>query len=185
MGSKRVHIRVGEDRRKKWKDHATEDFEDKYGSVSKLIRDAVETQMDIDKGNLSTGGSDTDAPQTVEPNGRIDDIKVTVEDNSDVLEDIEERLSHMHDTMLSQGGIPDDMLSDVYGTLEVVEGGFADADKDAIAREFGMTPSDVATEADISIEEAGQALVLLRYEYDDVDMLMRGEFDEPRYWVKA
>jgi len=181
MGSKRVHIRVGEDRREKWKDHATEDFEDKYGSVSKLIRNAVETQIDIDSGNLSAGGSTGET--TVEPNGRIDDIKVTVEDNGSTLEDIQERLTKIHDDVVS-GGMPEPELvfSDVYGELPVVEDSFAEADKAATAREFGMTATEVAEKIDMSEDDVGSALIQLYYEYDGVEMLMTREFDSPRYW---
>lgn len=187
MGSKQVHIRVGENRRERWQDHAKDDFGDKYGSVSALIRQAVETQMDIDKGNLSAGGDGSDAPQTVEANGRIDDILTGVEDNGSALEAIEDRLTNMHDTMLSQGGIPDKVFSDVYGHLPVVKDGFEDADKDAIALEFGATAAEIADKAGVSELEAERALVQLRYDddYSGVNMLMTEGFGAPRYWLEV
>lgn len=181
MGSKRVHIRVGENRREKWKEHAAEDFEDKYGSVSKLIRDAVETQIDIDSGNLSAGGPTGET--TVEPNGRIDDIKVTVEDNESTLEDIQERLTEMHDTMASQGAIPDRVYSAVYGAIPTVE--FEEGkgkEPKELAEEFGAHAPEIAEEAGVSMVEASKVLIEHYHEYDDVEMLMLDQYDAPRYW---
>ncbi|GAB3672462.1 hypothetical protein [Halopiger thermotolerans] len=177
--SEKVHIRVGDGRKEKWNEHANDDFGDKYGSMSKLVRHAVERQIERDTGDASAESGS----QTVEANGRIDDILNGVEDNGSALEAIEDRLEKMHDTMLSQGGIPESVFSDVYGAIPVVESGFEGADKDAIATEFGATPSEIADEAGVTEEEAARALVQLRYEYgDDVTMLMLRDFEEPRYW---
>ncbi|WP_336357603.1 hypothetical protein [Haloarcula sp. CGMCC 1.6347] len=90
----------------------------------------------------------------------------------------------MHDTMLSQGGIPNKVFSDVYGALPVVEEVFEGADRDAIAVKFGATAAEVADDAGVSELEAGKALVQLYYEddYSDVQMLMIHGFDAPHYW---
>ena len=178
--SEKVHIRVGEGRKAKWDIHATEDHADKYGSMSKLIRHAVERQIEVDTGE--GGGGSAEGGQTVEANGRIDDILNGVEDNGGALEAIEDRLENMHDTMLSQGGVPDKVVSEVYGATPVVESGFEGADKDAVAMKFGATAAEIAEDAGISELEAERALVLLRHEYDDVAMLMTREFEDPRYW---
>lgn len=183
--SEQVHIRVGEGRKEKWDTHATEEHGDKYGSVSKLIRHAVERQIEMD----AEGGSEPtgDGSQSVEANGRIDDILNGVEDNGSALEAIEGRLENIHDTMLSQGGIPDSVFSDVYGALPTVKDGFENADKDAIARKFGETAGEIAEKAGISELEAARALVQLHYEdeYSGVEMLMTREFDGPRYWLEV
>lgn len=183
MGSKRVHIRVGEDRRDKWHGHATEDFGDKYGSVSALIRDAVETQMDIDKGNLSAGSSEvSNASQQPKANGRIDAILTGVEDNSASLESIEERLSRIHETMASGGGVSTRVQSDVYGALVEIE---ATMDPVKKINTAGITSTEVAERADVSVEQAESALAQLRREYDDVQMRFREDDDEPLWWREA
>jgi hypothetical protein len=182
--SEKVHIRVGEGRKTKWDTHATEDHADKYGTMSKLIRHAVERQIEVDAGDTPAGQSD--ASQTVEANGRIDDIKTGVEDNGSALEDIQNRLAELHNDVVS-GGMPDPELvfSDVYGAIPTVEDSFADADETAVAREFGATAGEIADDVDMSEAEVSRALIQLHYEYDDVAMLMTREFDQPRYWVEA
>ncbi|OYR82322.1 hypothetical protein DJ84_10790 [Halorubrum ezzemoulense] len=182
--SEQVHIRVGEGRKEKWDTHASEDHADKYGSVSKLIRHAVERQIEMDTGE----GSDpaADGSQSVEANGRIDDILNGVQDNGSALEAIEGRLENIHDTMLSQGGIPESVFSDVYGAIPVVESGFEGADKDAVAEQFGATAAEIAEDAGVAEEEAARALVQIRYDYeDDVDMLMTRDYESPRYWRRV
>jgi hypothetical protein len=64
--------------------------------------------------------------------------------------------------------------------------GFEDADKDAIAPEFGATAAEIAEKAGVSELEAERALVQLRYEdeYSGVQMLMAEGFDGPRYWLE-
>ncbi|QGA81590.1 hypothetical protein [Halomicrobium sp. LC1Hm] len=178
--SEQVHIRVGESRHQKWVSHAEAEYD---GNMSKLIRAAVEKEIS----GASDGGSPSDGGETVEANGRIDDILNGVEDNGSALEAIEDRLEKMHDTMLSQGGIPDSVFSDIYGALNPVEDGFEDADKDAIAREFGETAGEIAEKAGVTELEAARALVQLHYEdeYSGVEMLMTREFDGPRYWLEV
>ena len=175
--SEQVHIRVGESRHQKWVSHAEAEYD---GNMSKLIRAAVEKEIS----GGSDGSSPSDGAETVEANGRIDDILNGVEDNGSTLEAIEDRLENMHDTMLSQGGIPNKVFSDVYGALPVVKDGFEGADKDAIAVEFGATAAEIAEDAGVSELEAGKALVQLYYEddYSDVEMLMTHGFDAPHYW---
>ncbi|MDL0145795.1 hypothetical protein [Halobacterium salinarum] len=176
--SEQVHIRVGESRHEKWVNHAEAEYD---GNMSKLIRSAVEKEISGAGDNASEGA------QTVEPNGRIDDILNGVEDNGSALEAIQDRLENMHDTMLSQGGLPDKVFSDVYGHLPVVKEGFEDADKGAIAVEFGATAGEIAEKAGISELEASRALVQLYYEdeYSGVQMLMTEGFDAPRYWLEV
>ncbi|MDL0140335.1 hypothetical protein PNP85_12560 [Halobacterium salinarum] len=182
--SEKVHIRVGEGRKAKWDTHAKEDYADKYGSMSKLIRHAVERQIEVDVGE---GGGESEGAQTAEPNGRIDDILNGVEDNGSALEAIQDRLENMHDTMLSQGGIPDKVFSDVYGALPTVENGFEGADKDAVAERFGATAAEIAEDAGVSELEAARTLVQLHYEddYSGVQMLMTRDFEGPRYWLEV
>lgn len=176
--SEQVHIRVGESRHEKWVNHAEAEYD---GNMSKLIRAAVEKEIS------GTGDTASEDAQTVEPNGRIDDILNGVEDNGSALEAIQDRLENMHDTMLSQGGLPDKVFSDVYGALPTVKDGFEDADKDAIAVEFGATAAEIAEKAGVSELEAERALVQLRYEddYSGVQMLMTEGFDGPRYWLEV
>ena len=176
--SEQVHIRVGESRHEKWVQHAEAEYD---GNMSKLIRGAVEKEIS------GAGDTASDGAQTVEPNGRIDDILNGVEDNGSALEAIQDRLENMHDTMLSQGGLPDKVFSDVYGALPTVKDGFEDADKDAIALEFGATAAEIAENAGVSELEAERALVQLRYEdeYSAVQMLMAEGFDGPRYWLEV
>ena len=178
--SEQVHIRVGETRHEKWVDHAEAEYD---GNMSKLIRAAVEREI----GGSSEDDTASNGAQTVEPNGRIDDILNGVEDNESALEDIQDRLENMHDTMLSQGGLPDKVFSEVYGALPTVKDGFEDADKDAIAVEFGATADQIAEKAGISELEASRALVQLLYEdeYRGVQMLMTEGFDGPRYWLEV
>ncbi|PSQ52970.1 hypothetical protein BRD20_04510 [Halobacteriales archaeon SW_8_65_20] len=151
--------------------------------MSKLIHAAVEKEIS----GASDGGSPSDGAETVEANGRIDDILNSVEDNGSALEAIEDRLENMHDTMLSQGGIPNKVFSAVYDALPVVKGGFEGADKDAIAAEFGATAAEIAEDAGVSELEAGKALVQLYYEddYSDLEVLMTHGFDAPHYWRKV
>jgi hypothetical protein len=179
--SEQVHIRVGEGRKEKWNAHATEDHADKYGSVSKLIRHAVERQIEMDTGDTPVGPSE--GAQTVEPNGRIDDILTGVEDNGSALEEIQNRLARLHDDVVS-GGMPEPevVFSEVYGAVPAVEDSFSEADEAAIAREFGATAAEIADDTDMTVEEVSRALIQLHYEYDDVAMLMTREFDSPRYW---
>jgi len=178
--SEQVHIRVGESRHEKWANHAEAEYD---GNMSKLIRAAVEKEI----GGASEDDTTSDGAQTVEPNGRIDDILNGVEDNGSALEAIQDRLENMHDTMLSQGGLPDKVFSDVYGALPTVKDGFEGADKDAIAVEFGATAGEIAEKAGISELEASRALVQLHYEdeYSGVQMLMTEAFDAPRYWLEV
>jgi hypothetical protein len=176
--SEQVHIRVGESRHEKWVKHAEAEYD---GNMSKLIRGAVEKEIS------GAGDTASDGAQTVEPNGRIDDILNGVEDNGSALEAIQDRLENIHDTMLSQGGLPDKVFSDVYGALPTVKDGFEGADKDAIAVEFGATAAEIAENAGVSELEAERALVQLRYEdeYSGVEMLMTEGFDSPRYWLEV
>jgi hypothetical protein len=175
---------VGENRRKKWDTHATEDHADKYGNVSKLIRHAVERQIEVDagEGSAPTAGG-AEGAQAVEANGRVDDILTGVENNESTLESIQERLARLHDDVVS-GGMPEPELvfSEVYGAVPTVEDSFSGADEAAIAREFGATAEEIAEDVELSQEEAARALIQLHYEYDDVGMLMTQEFDSPRYW---
>jgi len=122
--SEQVHIRVGESRHKKWVDHAESEFD---GNMSKLIRSAVEKE-------ISGRENDSADTQTATAGGKADDILNGVEDNGNALESIEERLETIHDTMISHGGIPDKVFSDVYGAIPVVKGGLNDATLDSIAR---------------------------------------------------
>lgn len=182
MGSKRVHIRVGENRRDKWNRHASDDFSDKYGSVSALIRTAVETQIDIDKGNLSAGADASDGTQTVEANGRIDDILTGVEDNGTALEAIQSRLDRLHEQVSAGGGVSDKVFSDVFGALVEIEASAGVTER--INR--ALTPTDVAEKAGVSVEQAEAALAQMRREYDDVSMAFDPEeHDEPRYWKEV
>lgn len=175
--SEQVHIRVGESRHEKWVNHAETEYD---GNMSKLIRAAVEKEIS----GSPDDGSPSDGAETVEANGRMDDILNGVEDNGSALEAIEDCLENMHDTMLSQSGIPSKVFSDVYGALPVVKDGFEGADKDAIAVEFGATAAEIVEDAGVSELEAGKALVQLYYEddYSDVEMLMTRGFDAPHYW---
>lgn len=173
--SEQVHIRVGETRHEKWVNHAEAEYD---GNMSKLIRNAVENEI----GGAANGGAAPDGAQTVEANGRIDDILNGVEDNEGALEAIEDRLKNMHDTMLSQSGVPQSVLSTAYGVLDVTEGEFEDADGEALANQFGLTPSEVAELGDISENEARRALTELYYEYDDMEMYRNVNYDEPLYW---
>lgn len=178
--SEQVHIRVGESRHEKWVSYAEAEYD---GNMSKLIRAAVEKEIS----GTSDGDTAPEGSQTVEANGRVDDILTNVEDNGSALEAIQERLENMHDTMLSQGGIPDKIFSSVYGAIPVVKRGFEEADKDAIAREFGETAAEIADTAGVSKMEAARALVQLHYDndYGDVEMLMTREFEGPRYWKEV
>lgn len=181
--SEQVHIRVGEGRKGKWDTHATDTHSDKYGSISKLIRHAVERQIEVDTGSHS----DTSSTEESGTDGRIDDVLDGVEDNGKSLESIQQRLENIHDTMLSQGGIPNSVFSDVYAALPVVKDGFEDAEKDAVATEFGATAEEIADKAGISELEASRALVQLRYgdDYAGVDMLMTRDFEDPHYWKEV
>lgn len=155
--SEQVHIRVGKSRHQKWVSHAEAEYD---GNMSKLIRAAAEKEIS----GVSDGGSPSDGAEAVAANGRIDDILNGVEDNGSALEATQDRLENMHDTMLSQGGLPDKVFSDVYGHLPVVKDGFEDADKDAIAIEFGATAAEIAEKAGVSEFEAERALVQQRQE---------------------
>jgi hypothetical protein len=170
--SEQVHIRVGEGRKEKWDAHATEDHADKDGSVSKLIRHAVERQIEMDSGDTPVGPSD--GAQTVEPNGRIDDILTGVENNGSALEEIQNRLARLHDDVVS-GGMPEPevVFSEVYGAVPAVEDGFTDADESAIATEFGATVEEIADDVEMTVEEVSRALIQLHYEYDDVGNWIR------------
>ena len=174
--SEQVHIRVGETRHEKWVNYAESEYD---GNMSKLIRAAVEKEIS----GASDGSSSSDGPQTVEANGRIDDILNGVEDNGSALEAIQDRLENMHDTMLSQGGVPESVFSKVYGAIPTVDSGFEGADKDAVAKRFGATEEEIAEDAGVAKEEAARALVQIRYDYEDnVKMLMTRDFEGPRYW---
>lgn len=179
--SEKVHIRVGDGRKEKWDTHASEDHADKYGTMSKLIRHAVERQIEVDTG--ASPSEPSQGTQPVEANGRIDDILTGVEDNGSALEAIQNRLAKIHDDVVS-GGMPEPelMFSDVYGAVPAVEDSFSEADKLAVAREFGATADEIAEDLEMSVDEAARALIQLHYEYDDVEMIMTDEFDAPRYW---
>lgn len=177
--SEKVHLRVGEGRKEKWDTHATEDHADKYGSLSALIRHAVESQIERDAGDATEASH---GAQPVEANGRIDDIKTGVEDNGKTLESIQGRLVEIQDTLVSQGGIPDRVFSAVYGAIPMVEHGTGTTDKNELAQEFGAKAPEIAEEAGVSMRETSKALAELYHEYDDVEMLMTDEYDAPRYW---
>ncbi|MDB9248885.1 hypothetical protein PN419_07645 [Halorubrum ezzemoulense] len=173
--SEQVHIRVGETRHKKWDKHAKSEYD---GNMSKLIRSAVEKEI---SGSEDTNTGDT---QTLESGGKIDDILNGVEDNGSALESIEERLENIHDTMISQSGVPDHTLSEIYGALPVVKGDFKDADNGQIAVEFGETEKEIAEKAGVSELEAGKGIMELSYEeeFSDIKFQTIRDGDEVRYW---
>lgn len=173
--SEQVHIRVGETRHEKWVNHAEAEYD---GNMSKLIRNAVENEIS----NTSNGNAAADGSQTVEANGRIDDILTGVEDNGSSLEAIEDRLKDIQDTMLTEGGVTPTSTSAVYGATPLVEKGLEDADKETIANKFGATPEEIAEDAGVSVAMAVRTLQKNYEEYDSIGKY-RGLDDEPsRYW---
>lgn len=173
--SEQVHIRVGEGRRETWKQHAKEDYGDKYGSVAGLIRSAVETQMALDNGDLSANGDS--GPTQSQANGRLDDVFAGVQDNGQDLGEIKEQLAEIRDLAASTGAVSDAMISDVYGALPVLQ-----LDTPSSLMNKGVTPSEIAEEVDISEDDAARALGELNRSYDDmVQMIRTADMDEPRY----
>lgn len=172
--SEQVHIRVGETRHEKWVNHAEAEYD---GNMSKLIRNAVENEI----GGTSGGGTAPDGAQTVEANGRIDDILNGVEDNGGALEAIENRLKDIQDTMLTEGGVTPSSASAVYGATPLVEKGF-EGGEEAIANKFGATPTEIAEDAGVSEALAIRTLQKNYEEYDSIEKYRGLDDEPPRYW---
>ena len=98
--SEQVNIRVGDGRKEKWNDHATDDFGEKYGTISKLIWHAVERQIEQNKGGSETGAQQT---QPVEANGQIDDILTGVEDNGNALDSKQDCIDRLYKQVAAGG----------------------------------------------------------------------------------
>lgn len=175
MGSKQVHIRVGEERRDQWGKHADANG---YSSVSELIRNAVSTQMAVDKGAFNTNGDSSGS----EPNGRLDDTLAQAQDNGQTLERIEEKLARLSETVTAQGAVGDKVASDVWGAIPESTAGAGTDLGDMITPSEAATPTEIAESAGVDAEAAAGALAQMRRRYDDVHMHWEPTDDEPSYW---
>lgn len=173
--SEQVHIRVSEGRRADWSAHAKDDYSEKYGNVSALVRHAVERQIERD-----TGDAQSTATAESADSERLADVHDVVTDNHSTLEDVTTELRRLREDVQATTGVSDQVVSDVYAALPssrlssdtgFIEGGTT-----------GVTPAEVAEAADVSEDDAEVALAQLRREFPNVRMLMTSEMDDPVYW---
>jgi|GEM_PF-3487718 len=163
-GRTQVNFRVSEDQLAEWDGHV--DAEPLYDKRSDLIKVAVRNQIRRDRGQVEGGG--------VQNLGPITDAVSALEDR---LERVADDVAEVREAIAAESGVGDETVSAVFSALPVT-----DLDGDGAGIIKGATPSDVADETGISVQEAEIALAQLRRETGVVRMVMTGADDEPTYW---
>lgn len=172
MARSQLNFRVSEERRARWEEHVEETI--LYDKVSELIKNAVGNQIERDTGaSISDSGGSGD--------GSSEAVLGVVEDNNSALGDVREELKALRQEVASSGGVSDSVASDVYTAIPEV------MDVGAVNRHSvdGGTPSDIAEEAGVSVEEADVALTQLWRDMGSIGMLKPADVDEPIYYREA
>lgn len=139
MASKQVHVRLPEQRREKWNEHAETHY---GGNLSRLIRSGVEAQIRADKGESQTAG---------DTSGGLDTVLSAVEDIETRLGDMTAEMGRLGDAVNQTLTVSDRIASDVFGALPSND--YKPATPEAIAEEINADVKDVEI-----------ALVQLRHE---------------------
>lgn len=134
-----INIRVTESQKSKWKEYA----EEHYGSLTKLIGQAVSKEIDSGSDD-GQGGPSSEA---------VTDLQETVNSLENTVRDMDTRLSSVHESV--QGSGPDISLrAAVRETL------MTQRDGDNF-KEYGLTPSQVAARLEGDTEAVRDALETL------------------------